>query len=141
MANSSLTRAQKQVITQRARRCCEYCLSQADFSPDPFSIEHVIPTIKGGTNELENLALSCQGCNNRKYTYTEAIDPVTGNTVPLFHPRQHQWSDHFVWSEDFTRMIGTTPIGRATIKRLDLNRLGVVNLRELLALTDRHPPY
>ncbi len=141
MANSSITAAQKQFITQRAQRCCEYCLSQADFSPDSFSIEHIIPTVKGGTNDLENLALSCQGCNNRKYTHTEAIDPVTGSTAPLYHPRQHQWHDQFVWSEDFTRMIGTTPTGRATIKRLDLNRAGVVNLRELLALTHRHPPF
>ncbi|TVQ21048.1 MAG: HNH endonuclease [Leptolyngbya sp. DLM2.Bin15] len=141
MARFSLTTAEKQFITQRARRCCEYCLSQADFSPDPFSIEHIIPIAKGGTNRLENLALSCQGCNNRKYTHTEAIDPVTGNIVPLYHPRQQQWNNHFVWSQDFTRMIGTTPIGRATIKRLDLNRLGVMNLRELLASIHRHPPF
>jgi 5-methylcytosine-specific restriction endonuclease McrA len=116
-------------------------MSQADFSPDPFSIEHIIPTAKGGTNALENLALSCQGCNNRKYTHTEAIDPVTGNIVPLYHPRQHQWNNHFVWSQDLTRMIGKTPIGRTTIKRLDLNRLGVMNLRALLASIHRHPPF
>jgi HNH endonuclease len=140
MANSSFTAAQKQFITQRAQGCCEYCISQADFSPDPFSIEHIIPTTKGGTDELDNLALSCQGCNNRKYTHTEAIDPVTGSMVLLYHPRLHRWSDHFLWSEDFTRMIGTTPTGRATIVRLDLNRTGVVNLRELLSLSNRHPP-
>jgi HNH endonuclease len=141
MANSSLTIAQKQTIAQRAQGCCEYCISQADFSPDPFSIEHIVPIVKGGTDNLDNLALSCQGCNNRKYVSTEGIDPVTGNTAPLYHPRQHQWSDHFLWNENFTRMIGITPIGRATIERLNLNRVGVVNLREVLSQINRHPPF
>lgn len=116
-------------------------MSQVKFSPDPFSIEHIVPIAKGGTDELDNFALSCQGCNNRKYTHTEAIDPVTGNTVSLYHPRQQKWAEHFVWSENFTRMIGITPTGRATIIRLDLNRSGVVNLREVLSLTNRHPPF
>jgi hypothetical protein len=107
MANSAFTAAQKQFITQRAQGCCEYCISQAKFSPDPFSIEHIIPTVKGGTDALDNLALSCQGCNNRKYTHTEAIDPVTGSRVLLYHPRLHRWSEHFLWSEDFTRMMGS----------------------------------
>ncbi len=141
MVNSSITAAQKQAIVQRAQGCCEYCISQVKFSPDPFSIEHIVPISKNGTDQLDNLALSCQGCNNRKYTHTEAIDPVTGSTVPLYHPRQQNWTEHFVWSEDFSRMIGITPVGRATIVRLDLNRSGVVNLREVLSLTKLHPPW
>ena len=141
MANSSLTFAQKQAIVQRAQGCCEYCVSQANFSPDPFSIEHIVPISKGGTNQLDNLALSCQGGNNRKYTHAEAIDPVTGNAALLYHPRQQNWTEHFAWNEDFTRMIGITPTGRATIERLDLNRAGVINLREVLSLINRHPPF
>ncbi|WP_317616120.1 hypothetical protein [Nostoc sp. 'Peltigera membranacea cyanobiont' 210A] len=31
------------------------------------------------------------------------------------------WSEHFVWSADATKIIGITPIGRATCNRLDLN--------------------
>lgn len=141
MADFSLTPEQKQTIVQRAQACCEYCISQVKFSPDPFSIEHIIPKSKGGADHLDNLALSCQGCNNRKYTHTEAIDPITGSWVPLYHPRQQAWTEHFVWSEDFTRMIGITPTGRATIERLNLNREGVVNLREVLSLTNWHPPF
>jgi 5-methylcytosine-specific restriction endonuclease McrA len=137
----SFTPEQKQTIVQRAQACCEYCISQLKFSPDPFSIEHIIPKSKGGTDHLDNLALSCQGCNNRKYTHTEAIDPIAGSLVPLYHPRQQAWTDHFVWSEDFTQMIGITPTGRATIERLNLNREGVVNLRAVLSLINWHPPF
>src|SRR5207244_2768256 len=84
--------------------------------------EHIIPHVAGGTDDLSNLALSCQGCNNHKYTSVTALDPVTGERVPLFHPRAHVWAEHFVWSEDFTLLIGLTPTGRATIQKLRLNR-------------------
>lgn len=67
----------RQQVRDRAKCCCEYCWSQENFSPTPFSIEHIIPICKGGTDTLENLAWSCQGCNNHKYTYTQVRDPVT----------------------------------------------------------------
>jgi hypothetical protein len=60
--------------------------------------------------------------------------------VALFHPRTHQWWDHFAWSADFTRIEGKTSLGRATIEVLRLNRPGVVNLRRVLAAGGLHPP-
>ena len=53
----------------------------------------------------------------------EGEDPVTGEVVSLYHPRQDDWNEHFTWSEGFTLLIGLTHIGRATIIELDLNRL------------------
>jgi HNH endonuclease len=137
---AEITAQQKEFINERARKCCEYCLSQLKFSPDPFSIEHIIPLSKRGTYDLDNLALACQGCNNRKYNLTEAIDPIDGKLVPLYHPRQQLRVEHFVWSDDFTELIGISPTGRATIVRLQLNREGVVNLRGLLREKNLHPP-
>lgn len=135
-----LTQQQRQFIQKRANGCCEYCLSQAKFSPDSFSIEHVVPRSKGGTSDLDNLAVACQGCNNFKYSHTEAIDPVTGELVPLYHPRRENWKKHFAWSRDATQLLGLTPTGRATIDRLQLNRDGVVNLRRVLYSIGEHPP-
>ena len=40
---AEITAQQKNFITQRAQGCCEYCWSQLKFSPDSFSIEHIIP--------------------------------------------------------------------------------------------------
>ncbi len=57
----------------------------------------------------ENLALSCHGCNGHKHAKTEALDPVIREHVPLFHPRQQQWREHFESSDDFTLIIGLTP--------------------------------
>ncbi|MEP0918084.1 HNH endonuclease [Leptolyngbya sp. DQ-M1] len=140
MPESRLTSEQRKQIQQRARYCCEYCLSQAKFSPDPFSIEHIIPHSKDGTSELDNLAVACQGCNNFKYNHTEAIDPITGELAPLYHPRQHNWQDHFTWSDNADQILGLTPTGRATVERLQLNREGVVNLRQVLRSINQHPP-
>jgi hypothetical protein len=140
MPESRLTQQQKNFIKQRAGDCCEYCLSQLAFCPDPFSIEHIIPRSKGGTNDPDNLAVACQGCNNFKYSHIESIDPITGKSTPLYHPRQDQWHEHFSWSDDYDQLIGLTMTGRATIERLQLNREGVINLRQLLHAVDRHPP-
>lgn len=140
MAKSRLAAKLKWAVAERARDCCEYCRSQAKFSPDSFSIEHIVPRAGGGSTEMTNLALSCQGCNNRKYISVDALDPVSGKTVVFYNPRRQQWTDHFTWSDDFTMMVGITPTGRATIEKLQLNREGVVNLRRVLFLADEHPP-
>jgi hypothetical protein len=92
---------------------CEYCRSQARFAIDPLVIDHIQPVSRGGKTIAENLALSCQTCNNYKYTKTEALDPVTNQSVSLFHPREMIWEDHLTWNEDVTQAIGITPVGRA----------------------------
>src|SRR3712207_5805062 len=122
----------RQQVIERAGGCCEYCLSQARYATQSFSVEHVLARSRGGTTTLDNLALACQGCNNHKYAKTEAVDPISGTRVALYHPRRDRWSMHSAWSDDFTRMIGLTPSGRATVATLLLNREGVVNLRRLL---------
>jgi len=130
----------KKRIADRAEGCCEYCAAQSEFSQDSFSVEHIQPSSRGGSNDSENLPLSCQGCNNFKFTATTGVDPVTGKRVPLFHPRRGRWLEHFGWSEDFTEMVGVTPVGRATIVRLQLNRRGLVNQRRVLHAMGEHPP-
>lgn len=127
-------------VAQRAKYCCEYCLAQEKYSPDYFSIEHIIPSIKGGSGSQENLAYACLACNNHKYTFTEEIDPVTGVSADLYNPRTDNWSDHFRWSNDLLYITGLTPKGRATIERLKINRASLVNLREILIPLGKHPP-
>lgn len=140
MSDAAPTAEQKRAVADRAAECCEYCLSQARYSCDPFSTEHIIPRSAGGSGELSNLCFACQGCNNRKYTSTQAVDPVSGETVPLYHPRRDRWSDHFAWGSDFSEIVGLTPVARATIQKLQLNRPGVVNLRRILSAAGEHPP-
>ena len=140
MRKSRVTAKQRRLVVERAQGCCEYCLSQVRFSTQSFSVEHIIPRDKGGKTENENLALSCQGCNNHKYTKTEGYDAVSREYVALYHPRQQKWGNHFAWNDDCTLIIGITATGRATVETLHLNREGVVNLRRLLYTAQKHPP-
>ena len=136
-----MTKETKKTVYERAQYCCEYCFSQSKFSSDNYSIEHIIPLVKGGTSTLENLALSCQRCNNHKFTATHALDMATGTITPLYHPRNDIWSEHFQWSVDATEILGISPIGRATVQRLQLNREGLINLRNVFVAVGLHPPY
>jgi hypothetical protein len=106
----------------------------------PFSAEHIEPRSRKGETSLANLAWACQGCNNHKYRKASARDPVTGDVVPLFHPRRDRWADHFVWNENATIILGVSPSGRATVEALRLNRNGLVNLRRVLFPLQEHPP-
>jgi hypothetical protein len=128
------------LVRSRARGRCEYCRSQERFATESFSIEHIVSLRAGGEDKVENLALACQGCNNHKYIKTEGLDPITGSAVPLFHPRFQRWRDHFIWSHDFTLILGLTPTGRATVEALRLNRDGLINLRRVLFQVGEHPP-
>lgn len=111
-----------------------------NFATQSFSVEHIIPRYSGGKTILENLALSCQGCNNHKHVKVLGVDPVTEQAVPLFNPRQQLWKEHFAWNADYTIVIGLTSVGRATIKVLHLNRQGLMNLRRVLFVLGNHPP-
>lgn len=140
MPEARVTAAQRRIVRERAKGCCEYCRSQARLATEPFAVEHIIPRFAGGKTELDNLALSCFGCNSHKYTKTHAIDPETGEQVSLFHPRKQSWAEHFRWNDDLTRIIGKTAIGRATIEALYLNRVELVSLRRILHAVGEHPP-
>jgi hypothetical protein len=96
--------------------------------------------VRGGATTPDNLALACSGCNSHKYDRIDGFDPTSEDMAPLYHPRQHVWREHFAWNEDYTRVIGLTPTGRATVETLHLNRAGVVNLRWVLFLVGLHPP-
>ena len=140
MAKRKISKPLRRLVRERAHACYEYCVSQEAFSSDPFTNDHVISEEAGGLSDESNLAFACIGCNDIKYIKTTGIDPVTLHEVPLFHSRRDHWHEHFTWSEDFTELIGLTPVGRATIAELKLNRAHVVNLRRVLAAVGKHPP-
>ena len=140
MPNRKPTEKQNRQVKKRAANLCEYCKSQADFSSQPFAIEHLFPFVLGGKTVLSNLAFACQGCNGHKFTHTTGRDPITRKETALFHPRRQRWNEHFTWNEDFTLIIGKTPTGRATVETLDLNRQGCINLRKALFVFGKHPP-
>jgi len=128
------------LIRQRANGLCEYCHISEQWQYVRFTIDRVIPAAKGGTDNLDNLALACFHCNRRKSDRITAFDPESGEEVPLFNPRKNAWKDHFIWSDDGIQIIGVTAIGRATVSTLELNRNRVLNIRLADKMIGRHPP-
>jgi HNH endonuclease len=140
MTSDRVSESLKRVVATRSKGYCEYCRCPEDFATERFTVEHIKPRQAGGETVLDNLAWSCFGCNGHKHAKTHGLDPETGERTPFYHPRQQLWSNHFGWSDDFTTVIGKTPCGRTTITALHLNRVGVMNLRRLLAGAGLHPP-
>ena len=125
-------------VARRAEDRCEYCgLSQAGQEATSHA-DHVVPVTAGGPATVENLALACVSCSLRKGARQTALDPATGDAVPLFHPRRDAWRAHFRW--EGVRVVGQTPTGRATAAALDMNRLLALAIRGEEALRERHPP-
>ena len=127
-------------VRERAAGLCEYCHTQERWQYVRFTIDHVIPLSKEGSDDQANLALACFHCNRRKSDRLRASDPKTGRKVDLYNPRRHVWADHFVWSADGLRIIGLTSIGRATVVALEFNRERVLNIRSADIAVNRHPP-
>ena len=136
----------KELIRKRANYLCEYCHSPEQISATRFTIDHIIPQSLGGSDDLDNLALACRRCNERRYNFIAGYDPVTKTIVTLFNPRTERWGQHFTWSADGKNIIGNTPIGRATVSRFDLNderyleKDSIRNTRSLWVKAGWHPP-
>lgn len=130
----------RNLVSQRAEELCEYCHTSERWQYVPFTIDHVIPLSKGGTDDPDNLALSCFHRNRRKATRVTALDSVSGEEVSLYNPREDDWREHFIWSTDGFRIVGITAVGRATVVALDLNRERVINIRSADRAVGRHPP-
>lgn len=140
MRRSSIPEAIRLRVMLRSGHCCEYCKSQDKFSPVFFTIDHIIPIVENGTDDIENLAYSCPLCNRLKWQKMFAIDPVTNMTVHIFNPRLDTWQDHFQWSEDYLQIIGITAVGRATANILCLNREKLLRYRKEMFDIGQHPP-
>jgi hypothetical protein len=123
----------------RAEGRCEYCQTPEELTVTTFEVDHIVPLNAGGATVLDNLCLACPACNRHKATRRSVPDPETGQSVPLYHPRQQEWSVHFAWSEDTTQIVGLTPTGRATIEALQMNRPRMVRLRSLWMKMGCHP--
>lgn len=128
-------------VREAARHRCGYCLSPQRLVMARLEIEHVIPLSRGGTDDESNLWLSCPLCNRAKGDRATATDPDTGTVVPLFHPREQEWPDHFAWSTDGLRILGRTPTGRATVAALHLaDDPDALVVRSCWVAAGWHPP-
>ena len=113
-----ISAAVRRQITERDTQRCAYCRSPMIVGI-PMGIEHIIPLVSGGSSTPDNLCLACYRCNRSTGSDLTTFDPLSNALVPLFNPRQHTWSTHFILED--ASIVGLTPIGRATVVLLKLN--------------------
>jgi hypothetical protein len=137
---SSIPEKLQKKIRRQAQNRCGYCLLPQSLNPALLEIEHLLPTVKGGTDNEENLWLGCRLCNGYKGVQTDAVDPETKQRVPLFNPRTQVWREHFSWDESGSRIVGKTACGKATVQALKLNNEIIVPVRQKWVLVGWFPP-
>jgi len=93
-------------------------------------VDHIVARQHGGLTAIDNLASACLHCNRHKGPNIAGRDPVSGELVRLFHPRQDEWSDHFEWKD--AELGGRTAIGTITIQGLAINDPDFLAVREAL---------
>lgn len=119
MSKTRISPTLRKIVVDRAQNCCEYCLMPNIFSLVAFEVDHVIAEKHGGETTVENLALSCATCNQHKGSDIASVDPETGEIVPLYHPRNQAWSQHFKVIN--AQIMPLTANARVTIRLLRFN--------------------
>ena len=122
----------RDLVRGRAENAREYCrLPQSATPLIPFHLEHVVAKRHGGSDYPAGLALACDRCNAYKGPNLTSIDADTEGIVPLFHPRVDRWEDYFELREG--HVCGKTPVGRVTVRLLNMNAPRRVELRLAIA--------
>ena len=74
---------------------CFYCgrrIYVTDGGESSATLEHIRPLKRGGTNDLENLALACKGCNEEKGRNADRSKPDEYFDELLLR-RQERWRE------------------------------------------------
>lgn len=117
-------------VLNRAGGRCEYC--HASFAHELLSaeVDRIIAEQHLGRATLKNLAAACAHGNGRKGPCIASMDWTTKAITRLFHPRSDVWDNHFRWHGP--RLVGLTPVGRATVLCLRMNASSRVASRSTL---------
>lgn len=129
MTGPAAESALKRAVRERAADRCEYCRFRQAISELTFHLDHVVARSHGGSDDPSNAALACDRCNLLKGTNLCSVDPLEERVVRLFDPRRQRWDDHF--AEVAAEIVGLTPSGRTTVRLLDMNEKGRVDVRAL----------
>lgn len=132
-----ISATQRQRVATRAQYRCEYCRLHQEYSIKHHQCDHIIPRKHGGNDSDDNLAWACFLCNGSKSSEVAAYDLETGQLIPLFNPRVHDWHQHFFLEDGL--IVARTAIGRVTILVLQLNRPDKVEARKILFENGLYP--
>ncbi len=122
----------RKLVRERAGGRCEYCCKPEKYAVYFFHVDHIIPILRhGGTQEIDNLAWACFECNTEKAGDIASYDFEAANLLtPLYNPRMDSWNTHFEFKD--AEVFGKTPVGRVTVRVLNMNHPKQVETRRYL---------
>ncbi|PLK46006.1 HNH endonuclease [Emticicia sp. TH156] len=127
-----ISEALRNKVAKRALFRYEYCRIHSGNSFFVFHIDHIVSLKHSGPTTAENLAYTCQICNNNKGSDIATFLEESNIPVRFFNPRIDNWNDHFIAGESGL-LEAKTDIGTATIKILDLNHPdSIIERREMI---------
>lgn len=89
MSDSSRRRRVQALLLRDGDHCC-YC--RVRFTEEvPPTIEHVKPASQGGSNQIKNLRLACNACNNERGDDLNWMPPLARCR---FCTDEHGWASH-----------------------------------------------
>jgi hypothetical protein len=121
----------RELVRDRAKGRCEYCGKPEGVNTFSHQVDHIIPENHTGTSEFHNLAWSCLRCNSTKGSEIASYDVVNKQLIPLYNPRIQNWDEHFEMKADAS-IEGKTPVGRVTVRILQMNHLKQLKTRRNL---------
>lgn len=93
-------KAQKIKMLEKSKYRCCHCGKSIDIDND-FSVEHVIPISKGGTNEADNLIALCNRCNSIKgnmvYNPSDFYKYLNKKDLKILVDNMRDYIDKFDW--------------------------------------------
>lgn len=69
----------REAVFRRDLGRCRYCDTRLETN---YAIDHVIPKSRGGSNDLDNLVLTCKSCNSRKGARTPEEAGMSLRPIP-----------------------------------------------------------
>jgi hypothetical protein len=118
----------REQVRHRANGRCEYCGKPEGVNTYSYQVDHIIPEKHTGTSDFSNLAWACLRCNGTKASEIASYDVLTKQLTPLYNPRNQNWHDPFEMDEE-AQIVGKTPIGRVTVRILQLNHPKQIRIR------------
>lgn len=67
---TAVLNSRRRTLHKMQRGICHFCGMKVQF--EQATVDHLLPQSRGGTDAVDNLAMTCSPCNNAKGNLTEA---------------------------------------------------------------------
>lgn len=108
----ALSASRRFAVWKRDGFKCTYCQSDATIDKVVLEVDHIIPVVQGGSDEMDNLTTACRPCNSAKgprgQKRTARITPARCQIAILLDTPDY---------EELVRIATERGVSRATVVR------------------------